>query len=175
MWGSAGTKLKPPLLSAFPSVLKPKPRTKSKPPVLPSLALTQFPFHLQCPQAPDPLLQTQPFLFQLPEQLLVQPEPQPELRQLQYQPEPDSQPPEPLSQPKPQPQLQQPQQLGERRVLSQQQACPSLSPFHPDPVGSRAPRPHPAPASVPTPLTQAGLVLPAHPLPLQGEGEGAAR
>lgn len=77
-------------------------------------------FPPQRSQASHPLLPPQPLVLQLVEHLLVQPQPEPQLRQLQHQPQPqpDSQPPQPLAKPQPQPQLQQPQQLGERRLLS---------------------------------------------------------
>lgn len=77
-------------------------------------------FSPQRSQASHPLLPPQPLVLQLVEHLLVQPQPEPQLRQLQHQPQPqpDSQPPQPLAKPQPQPQLQQPQQLGERRLLS---------------------------------------------------------
>lgn len=64
---------------------------------------------LQCPQTPHPLLPTQPFLIQQPQQrlLLVQQQQQP-LGQPQLLPEPESQP-EPQQEPDPEPDADQPQ------------------------------------------------------------------
>ncbi|KAJ6655791.1 hypothetical protein lerEdw1_004844 [Lerista edwardsae] len=102
------------------------------------------------PQAPDPLLPAQPILLQLAEQLLVQPQPESQLRQLQQQPQPDAQP-------EPQPKLQQPEQLRECRVLSAERMSlehlgvavpPARSPCPPTPRMPNLISP-PAPVSVP--------------------------
>ncbi|XP_045140608.1 serine/arginine repetitive matrix protein 3 [Echinops telfairi] len=96
-----------------PRAWGPQDRQSSEPCTPAELTLSSW----QCPQAPHPLLPAKPLLLlQLPEQRLLQPEPQP--RKLQ-QPEPRD--PQSHTQPLPDPQSQlpQPEQLREWGLLSQ--------------------------------------------------------
>lgn len=128
-------------------------------------------FVCQCSKAANPLLQTQPFILQQCEQLLLQvqqPQPQPQPQpQLEPHPQPHHQPqpqllqqepqsqPQPQQEPQPQPQLgqreqwpQQEQELRFRRQLRESEALscasPLLNPLSPSPS---------SPSHSPTPLS----------------------